>query len=112
MQALHRISLRDNVCTTRVCEVLLTLTSTLIDLGVLANSTKALLTSLVKDDPTASAVIDKEVTAPENDTEKKDSSPAATAAETGTAKSPSSSSTTASVATFTLHNTFMDIVIR
>ena len=64
--------------------MLLTLTSSLIDLGVLANSTKALLTSLVKDDPTASAVI--EVTAPENDTDKKGSSPEATAAENGTAK--------------------------
>ena len=50
-QALHKISLRENVCTVRVCEVLLSLASTLIDLGVLANNAKALLlSSLVKSD--------------------------------------------------------------
>ena len=113
-QALHRISLRETVCTVRVCEVLLTLTSTLIDLGVLANSTKALLSSLVKEDS------DKEATPPENDTnmdqpsQKKDpTNPAGTtAASEANVKSPAGSSTSASIATFTLHNTFMDIVIR
>ena len=37
-QALHKISLRESVCTVRVCEALLSLASTLIDLGVLANN--------------------------------------------------------------------------
>merc|ERR1719225_421639 len=41
LKALHKISLRENVCTVRVCEVLLSLASTLIDLGVLANNAKA-----------------------------------------------------------------------
>ena len=50
-QALHKISLRESVCTVRVCEVLLSLASTLIDLGVLANNAKALLlSSLVNSD--------------------------------------------------------------
>ena len=51
-QALHKISLRESVCTVRVCEVLLSLASTLIDLGVLANNAARalLLSSLVKSD--------------------------------------------------------------
>ena len=49
---MHKISLRESVCTVRVCEVLLSLASTLIDLGVLANNAARalLLSSLVKSD--------------------------------------------------------------
>jgi hypothetical protein len=35
-QALHKIAVREQMCTLRVCEVLLQLMSTLIDLGLLA----------------------------------------------------------------------------
>jgi len=35
-QALHKIALRENICTLRVCDVILQLMSTLIDLGLLA----------------------------------------------------------------------------
>ena len=109
----------------RVCEVVLSLTSTLIDLGVLANNTKALLSSLVKsgDDNKASAsetaaasasasnaTEDNNETArppSANDTKDNDNkqshSPETTAAEASTAEK---------VSTFSLHNTFMDIVIR
>ena len=71
-------------------------------------STKALLSSLVKED-----YVEKSEASPDNNESnnaeglmKKDSSPESAA------KSPTSSSTTTSTATFTLHNTFMDIVIR
>ena len=71
-------------------------------------STKALLSSLVKED-----YVEKSEASPDNNENnnaeglmKKDSSPESAA------KSPTSSSTTTSTATFTLHNTFMDIVIR
>ena len=73
-------------------------------------STKALLSSLVTEDYTEKT----EASTDNNDNNnaegglmKKDSSP-----EGAAAKSPTSSSTTTSTATFTLHNTFMDIVIR
>ena len=125
IQALHKITLRENICTVRVCEVVLSLTSTLIDLGVLANNTKALLSSLVKsgDDNKASASEttaaasasasnatedNNEIARPPsaNDTKDNDNkqshSPETTAAEASTEK----------VSTFSLHNTFMDIVIR
>ena len=36
-QALHKTSLREAACTMRVCDVLLSLVATLIDLGLLAN---------------------------------------------------------------------------
>ena len=36
-QALHKTSLRESACTMRVCDVLLSLVTTLIDLGLLAN---------------------------------------------------------------------------
>ena len=125
IQALHKITLRENICTVRVCEVVLSLTSTLIDLGVLANNTKALLSSLVKsgDDNKASASEaaasaasasnatedNNEIARPPsaNDTKDNDNkqshSPETTAAEASTAEK---------VSTFSLHNTFMDIVIR
>lgn len=34
---MHKISLRENVCTVRVCDALLSLLSLLIDFGILAN---------------------------------------------------------------------------
>ena len=37
LQALHKTSLRESACTMRVCDVLLSLVTTLIDLGLLAN---------------------------------------------------------------------------
>ena len=47
-QALHKISLRESVCTTRVCEVTLSLLSILIDFGVLVDTT-----TLIKSDSPA-----------------------------------------------------------
>ena len=39
-QALHKISLRDSVCTARVSSSLLSLISLLVDLGVLADANR------------------------------------------------------------------------
>ena len=75
----------------RVCEVLLSLTSTLIDLGVLANKTKALLlSSLVNPDNKPTTSNNEEASSAPNDKE----------------KSPENTEQ------LSLHNTFMDIVIR
>ena len=109
----------------RVCEAVLSLTSTLIDLGVLANNTKALLSSLVKsgDDnkaaaeaatapPAASNEDNNEIAAGRppsaNDTKDNDNK-APHSPETATTPEASKAE---KVATFSLHNTFMDIVIR
>ena len=127
IQALHKITLRENICTVRVCEAVLSLTSTLIDLGVLANNTKALLSSLVKsgDDnkaaeaatapppPAAASNEDNnEIAAGRppsaNDTKDNDNK-APHSPETATTPEASKAE---KVATFSLHNTFMDIVIR
>ena len=40
LQALHKISLRDSVCTARVSSSLLSLISLLVDLGVLADANR------------------------------------------------------------------------
>lgn len=40
LQALHKISLRDSVCTARVSSSLLSLISLLVDLGVLADASR------------------------------------------------------------------------
>ena len=128
-QALHKISLRENVCTVRVCEVLLSLASTLIDLGVLANNTKALLlSSLVKSDNNkaedgmavgagvnAAAVVALP-TPPVNDTTKdkpeNENGTSHHAGESEKGHSPPPGSSTSMTPEFSLHNTFMDIVIR
>jgi hypothetical protein len=44
-QALHKIALRENVSTIRVCDVILQLMSTLIDLGLLAKKTASTSTA-------------------------------------------------------------------
>ena len=130
-QALHKITLRENVCTARVCEVVLSLTSTLIDLGVLANNTKALLSSLVKSDDNATAsasAASASATASEdkstggetavrppsaNDTKDNDNKPGSSPNETTTEAAGTASEAVAEkVSSFSLHNTFMDIVIR
>lgn len=108
-QALHKISLRENVCTVRVCEVLLSLTSTLIDLGVLANNTKALLlSSLVKPDNNTNPP--EMPTAPPPPSSANDTNKATNAEQKETNNEPASSPAAASE--FSLHNIFMDIVIR
>ena len=123
IQALHKITLRENICTVRVCEVVLSLTSTLIDLGVLANNTKALLSSLVKsgDDNKASASETAAASASaSNATEDNNETarpPSANDTKDNDNKQSRSPETTAEaskekVSTFSLHNTFMDIVIR
>lgn len=107
----------------RVCEVVLSLTSTLIDLGVLANNTKALLSSLVKsgDDNKASASETAAASASaSNATEDNNETarpPSANDTKDNDNKQSRSPETTAEaskekVSTFSLHNTFMDIVIR
>ena len=120
-QALHKISLRENVCTVRVCEVLLSLASTLIDLGVLANNTKALLlSSLVKsdnnkaEDGMATAAVVVLPTPPVNDTtkDKPENENGTSHGESEKGHSPPPSSSTSMTPEFSLHNTFMDIVIR
>ena len=121
-QALHKISLRENVCTQRVCELLLNLASTLIDLGVLANNQSRM--PLAKSMPSTTSMAglvperepapgdktkDKsEAAGDEKDEDKErkrerdregsgDSTPTAGGSETPV---------------LTVHNTFMDIVIR
>ena len=44
-QALHKITLRESICTIRVCDVILQLVSTLIDLGLLAKKTASTSTT-------------------------------------------------------------------
>ena len=127
-QALHKITLRENVCTARVCEVVLSLTSTLIDLGVLANNTKALLSSLVKSDDNATAEASTAASAASedkstmgetavrppsaNDTKDNDNKPGSSPNETTTEAGTAASEAVEKVSSFSLHNTFMDIVIR
>ena len=124
IQALHKITLRENICTVRVCEVVLSLTSTLIDLGVLANNTKALLSSLVKsgDDNKASASETAAAASASASNATEDNNeiarpPSANDTKDNDNKQSRSPETTAEaskekVSTFSLHNTFMDIVIR
>lgn len=123
IQALHKITLRENICTVRVCEVVLSLTSTLIDLGVLANNTKALLSSLVKsgDDNKASASETAAASASASNATEDNNEiarpPSANDTKDNDNKQSRSPETTAEaskekVSTFSLHNTFMDIVIR
>ena len=120
-QALHKISLRESICTLRTCDVLLSLVTTLIDLGVLANKTKPM-----------TGLHDQE-----KETERELGSvyeqPGAAAAggggggfggsdgdkicngsvRTNNAGSPNKDALDATdTETLTLHNTFMDIVVR
>lgn len=86
-QALHKVSLRDSVCTLRVCDVLLQLLSTLIDIGL-----------LVKKQPHAF-----ETTTSNGNKNAKQPLPG---------KSAEDGEKTTSSKTMTVHNIAMDLVIR
>ena len=117
-QALHKISLREQVCTVRVCEVVLSLASTLIDLGVLANNSKALLlSSLVKadnsgseDDISPPAAATASAASNEANKDKLDENSSNQDNESKE-HSPSPQNPNA-VQELSLHNTLMDIVVR
>ena len=81
---MHKISLRENVCTKRVCDALLSLLSTLIDFGLLTNRTKTVKKGNKKDEDDH----DEEI---EN-------------------KKKKESDVTSGI--LSIHNTFMDVVIR
>ena len=135
-QALHKISLRETVCTRRVCDAILSILFTLIDFGVLADRNKRrrqededkkaytivvnifydFLQSCVyfQDDKERKEGDGEEKDGGEEEKDKKeDEAAAAAAAETG------SSSGAAGAAqggdkkdVLSVHSTFMDVVVR